>query len=74
MVYVGSGSNRTDSSIHSSNDKPVTLGYLHLSDTSDRVGGLDVSGEGSVLHSTWGQNQAVKQAASYNLLLGTNDG
>lgn len=71
VVYVGSGPSKNATS-STTDKKPVTLGYLRQSRSSETVWGIDISGEGSKLDSTWGQNQAVKQATSYNVLLGKN--
>jgi hypothetical protein len=72
VLYVGSGSAKTGSATTTSNKNAVTLGYLRQSRNSENVWGFDVSGEGSMLDSSWGQNQVVKQATSYNVLIGKN--
>lgn len=71
LIYVGAGpAKKADSTTTGST--PMSLGYLRLSNATNFVWGLDVSGEGTMLDSTWGKNNAVKQAMSYNLLVGTN--
>lgn len=74
VVYLGSGSAKGGDSKTVSTKKPITFGYLRLSNTSDRVWGMDISSEGTMLNSTWGQDNEVKQATSFNLLVGTNLG
>ncbi len=74
VIYIGSGSAKSGDPTVTSNKSPFTLGYLKLSNTVNSVWGVDFSGEGTLLDSTWGQNQAVKQATSFNLLLGKNIG
>lgn len=74
VIYLGSGSAKSGNPSVTSNKTPVTLGYLRLSNTTDTVWGADISGEGTMLDSSWGQNRAVKQATSFNILLGKNLG
>lgn len=74
VIYFGSGSAETGPAATTSNKTPFTVGYLNLSNSRDSVFGFDVSGEGTKLDSTWGQNNAVKQANSFNLILGKNIG
>lgn len=71
VIYVGSGTAKnSNTSVKSSN--PATLGYLRLSNTSDTVWGLDVSAEGTMLDSTWGQRNSAQQATAFNFLFGKN--
>jgi hypothetical protein len=71
VIYVGSGSSKSsNTAIKSSN--PATLGYLRLSNTSGTVWGFDVSREGTMLDSTWGQRNSPQQATSFNFLIGKN--
>jgi hypothetical protein len=72
VVYIGSGPVKNNDTSTSSDKKPITLGYLRQSRNSDNIWGIDISAEGSMLDSTWGQTQAVKQATSFNLLIGKN--
>jgi hypothetical protein len=72
VLYVGSGSAKSGDTSTVTNKNPVTLGYLRQSRTSDVVWGFDLSKEGSMLDSTGGRTQAVKQATSYNFLVGKN--
>jgi hypothetical protein len=74
VIYLGSGPAKSGNPSTTTSKSPFTLGYLRLSNTRDVVWGFDISGEGTMLDSTWGQNNAVKQATSYNLLIGKNLG
>ena len=74
VIYLGSGSAKSGDPTTTSNKSPFTVGYLRLSNSTDTVIGGDISGEGTMLDSSWGQNHAVKQATSFNLLLGRNLG
>lgn len=71
LVYLGAGSTKSDTSLKSKKT-PISLGYLNISNVSNAVLGVDVSGEGTMLDSTWGKNNSVKQAISYNALIGRN--
>lgn len=74
VIYLGSGSAKSGNPTTTSSKSPFTVGYLRLSNSTDTVIGGDISGEGTMLDSSWGQNHAVKQATSFNLLLGKNLG
>jgi len=74
VIYLGSGSAKSGDPTTTSSKSPFTIGYLRLSNSSDTVIGGDISGEGTLLDSSWGQNRAVKQATSFNILLGKNLG
>lgn len=69
LIYFGSGSSKNNSS-QTTSKTPFSLGYLRISNTTDFVWGVDFAKEGTKLDSTWGQTNAIKQAASYNLLIG----
>ncbi len=71
VIYVGSGTAKNNNTTTKSSN-PATLGYLRVSNTSDTVWGLDVSGEGTMLDSTWGQRNSAKQATAFNFLIGKN--
>ncbi len=71
VIYIGGGSAQSGNPLKSS-ATPGSIGYLRLSNENDAVIGFDVGGEGTLLDSTWGQRSAVKQANSYNLLVGKN--
>lgn len=72
IVYGGFGSAKNDSSSVASDKNPFSLGYINISDVRNSIWGFDFSKEGTLLDSTYGQDKAVKQAMSFNLLLGTN--
>lgn len=69
VLYVGTGPAKTADSGESTKT-PWVLGYLHQSNTQPAVVGFDVAAEGTLLDSTWGQVDAVKQSNSFNLLIG----
>ena len=71
IAYLGVGAAKKGNATESSRS-PFAIGYLKLSNTSNAIWGFDFSREGTMLDSTWSQNNAVKQASSYNLLFGTN--
>jgi hypothetical protein len=70
-IYIGTGPAKTGIPT-TSNKAPITVGYISQSRTTSTVWGIDISGEGTLLDSTWGQNNAVKQATSFNVLIGKN--
>ena len=72
VFYLGGGSAKSSNSAYSSGDTPKTFGYLKLSNLDDTVWGIDVSAEGTMFDSTYGQDNAAKQATSVNALIGQN--
>lgn len=74
VIYLGTGPAKSGDPTTTSNKKPITLGFLSISTAHDTVWGLDFGREGTKLDSTWGQDNAVKQASSYNFLIGRNIG
>lgn len=70
VIYIGSGSANTTST-SSGTDRPASLGYLRLQNSSDVVWGFDVAGEGRMTDTTWGATTNNK-ATSYNVLIGKN--
>lgn len=71
LVYLGRGSAQTNDPLKS-NAVPYSLGYLRLAGEGGGIIGFDLAGEGTLLDSTWGQKNSIKQSTSYNLLLGKN--
>jgi len=71
FIYIGSGTAKNANTATKSSN-PATLGYLRVSNTTDTVWGLDVSGEGTMFDSTWGQRNSAQQATSFNFLFGKN--
>lgn len=69
--YIGIGSGDADGP-NESDRTPFSIGLMHQLQGRKLILGADIGREGTLLDSTWGQNQAVKQATSYNLLLGAN--
>ena len=72
VIYGGAGTAKDVKSSTTTDKTPFAIGYLRLNQGTDAVWGLDFAQEGSMLDSTYRQNRAVKQATSYNLLLGRN--
>jgi len=71
LIYVGAGSAIGESVSGVKAQTPFVIGYLRTSEVKSVVWGLDLAKEGVKLDSTWGQYNAVKQATSVNLLIGT---
>lgn len=70
IIYLGSG--KAKSGDLEFDGKPFSIGYLLLLNNTSFIFGVDVSKEGTMLNSTWGQTNALDQATSFNLLLGRN--
>tara|TARA_Y100001935_G_C17186028_1_gene447625 strand:- start:230 stop:766 length:537 start_codon:yes stop_codon:yes gene_type:complete len=70
VFYVGLGS--SSGGEDENDDMPWSLGVLHNSPTSDRVFGLDISGEGTMLDSTYGGYDDLAQGFSFNFLIGSD--
>jgi hypothetical protein len=69
--YLGGGkTNSTDS--FANDDMPFSVGFMHQSSDSKLVTGFDFAGEGTMLDSTWGLDDAPMQGLSFNFLLGSN--
>jgi len=71
IIYVGGSGSSKNTNTTAENINPFSVGYLRVSNSSNIVWGFDVSGEGTMLDSTYGRNY-LKQARSYNLLIGNN--
>ena len=70
-VYFGVGGSVKSDSIKS-NEKPLSVGYMRLSNTTNSVYGFDIAREGTMLDSTYGKNNSVRSGTSYNALVGLN--
>jgi hypothetical protein len=70
IIYIGGGSAETASTTVNG-DTPMSIGYLALRDEGAFFG-FDIGAEGTVLDSTYSQNNKPSQAYSFNLILGTN--
>jgi hypothetical protein len=68
VFYIGVGS--SSGSDDENDDTPWSLGFLHNSPTSNKVYGFDVSGEGTMLDSTYGGYDDLAQGFSFNFLYG----
>jgi len=68
VFYVGVGT--SSGGDDENDDMPWSLGILHNSPTSDRVYGFDISGEGTMLDSTYGGYDELAQGFSFNFLYG----
>jgi hypothetical protein len=71
IIYFGAGSTNSGNSPKVSS-RPMSLGYLRIANANTFILGFDISGEGVMLESTWGQNNTASQANSYNFLIGGN--
>lgn len=71
IIYAGGGGNRSDSE-YSTDKTPFSIGIMGRSGGGRAIVGLDLAREGTMLDSTWNQNQAISQGSSVNLLLGSN--
>ncbi len=70
LFYFGAGAAGEENGVRSDANS-ASLGFLIASKASDIVWGGDISGEGTMLESTWG-NTSVTQGISYNFLIGKN--
>lgn len=70
VIYIGGGSAKAAGPLES-NKTPLSFGYLWAPSSTGAAFGFDIGLEGTKLDSTWGMTRAVKQATSYNLLVGT---
>lgn len=69
LVLLGVGSNADDDD-YSSDSTAWSLGYLAPNSGSGYRWGFDISGEGTLLDSTYNQNEAIDSGFSFNLLVG----
>lgn len=69
--YLGAGKARHDGALEV-DDTPLALGVTHQLQGRKLILGFDIAREGTMLDSTWGQDEALRQATSYNLLVGGN--
>lgn len=70
VFYIGLGS--ASGGEDENDDMPWSLGVLHNSPTSEMVYGLDISGEGTMLDSTYGGYDDLAQGFSINFLFGAD--
>lgn len=69
--YIGGGS-QSESGEFANDDTPFSIGFMSQSATSQWVFGFDIAGEGTVLDSTYNQDEAPNLALSLNMLVGAN--
>lgn len=70
-LYLGIGS-ADDSNPYESDNTPWAVGWVsHLQD-SNASWGLEIAGEGTMLDSTYDNDNAIKQAISFNIIGATN--
>lgn len=67
LIYFGSGPAATGT--YENKNAPYTIGYI-TTDLGETNWGIDISGEGTVIDSTYGQNGALNQALSFNIIAG----
>ena len=70
-LFLGIGS-ADESNPYESDDTPWALGWVHHSAGSNASWGIDIAGEGTMLDSTYDNNDAIKQALSFNIIGATN--
>ena len=70
-LYIGIGS-ADDSNPLESDDTPWAVGWVHHLQNSNASWGLEIAGEGTMLDSTYDNNDAIKQALSFNIIGATN--
>jgi hypothetical protein len=71
IIFLGAGPAEKGNILKNS-DPPFSVGYIRSTKGSETVWGFDISGEGTMLDSTWGQSRALSQGTSYNFLYGKN--
>lgn len=69
LILLGVGSNSDDDD-DSSDSTAWSLGYLAANSGSGYRLGFDISGEGTLLDSTYNQDEAIDSGFSFNLLVG----
>ena len=70
ILYLGVGKAEV-ASASNNGDTPFSIGYMNLKDEGAFYG-LDLGFEGTVLDSTYGQDNVPNRALSVNLIYGTN--
>lgn len=74
LIYFGAGHSQPDSRFKSSS-APFSVGAISLKEgEAGFFAGVDIAGEGTVLDSTYNYSKKPRQAASLNLIVGTNMG
>lgn len=69
-VYLGAGPSDENGAL-ATDDTPYVIGFLNSSSARSTIWGFDLAGEGAMFDSTGG-GERVRQALSFNLLVGTN--
>lgn len=69
--YIGGGNAKADGPFEN-DDTPLSIGFMHQLENRKLILGADIGREGTMLDSTWNMNEQVKQATSYNFLIGAN--
>lgn len=69
VIYAGIG-NAERGNPNKSDDTPWSLGYLYQAKNSKAFYGIDFAREGTSLDNTSGQNDAIEQGFSLNLVVG----
>ena len=65
LIYFGLGQG-DDSDPYASDSTPWAIGFM-VRDVNGSYG-FDIAGEGTMLDSTYGQNEAIDQGLSYNFI------
>ena len=69
--YVGGGQAITDDS-QKNDSMPFSFGIMHQNPANKFIIGLDIGFEGTMIDSTYYQDEALSQGTSFNVLVGTN--
>ena len=69
LFYIGGGSAKKGNSLKSRKSTFV-FGCLRMVDSSDNFWGFDITGEGTMLESSWNQSGALNQEVSYKAIAG----
>jgi len=72
LIFLGGGSSKGDADSFENDDTAWSLGWLQRMAGKSYSLGFDIAGEGTMLDSTWGQNEAVDQGFSINFLATRN--
>ena len=69
LFYIGGRSAKKGNSLKS-RKSPFVVGCLRMVDSSDTFWGFNITGEGTMLESSWDQSGATNQEVSYNAIAG----
>lgn len=70
-IYVSGGQAITDDPLKN-DSMPFAFGIMHQNPASKLIVGLDIGFEGTMIDSTYNQDEALSQGTSFNVLVGGN--